>query len=202
MITIAHRGGAGLWPENTQEAFEGAVHLGVDAVEIDVRFTPRGLIVSHEPHRDQSGPRLDATLDHVIGRVPVILDIKAPEVVDPLIQLLRARPGWQDQVTCTGFMPRPLHRVHNALPRVDVGLLCFNVDTVDPTTTVGIRAIIGRHEWLTRDRIAAWHARDKVVYAWTANEPEEIQAMVACGVDGMISDYPDRVLAAMKGAGA
>ena len=36
------------------------------------------------------------------------------------------------------------------------------------------------------------------VVVWTANEPADIRRMIDAGVDGIISDYPDRVLAALK----
>jgi glycerophosphoryl diester phosphodiesterase len=39
ILTIAHRGGARLRPENTMPAFEHAVSLGVDAIELDVRLS-------------------------------------------------------------------------------------------------------------------------------------------------------------------
>jgi len=46
----AHRGGAGLAPENTMVAFEGAVALGVDGIEFDVQTCATGeLVVLHEP---------------------------------------------------------------------------------------------------------------------------------------------------------
>ena len=37
------------------------------------------------------------------------------------------------------------------------------------------------------------------VIAWTVNEPDEIRRMLALNLDGIISDYPDRVRAALKG---
>jgi len=36
------------------------------------------------------------------------------------------------------------------------------------------------------------------VVVWTANEPAEIKSMIDAGVDGIISDYPDRVMTALK----
>ena len=36
------------------------------------------------------------------------------------------------------------------------------------------------------------------VVVWTPNEPADIAGMIAAGVDGIISDYPDRVLDALK----
>lgn len=47
---VAHRGGAGLWPENTLPAFDGAVHLGAACLELDVRLTRDGqVVVFHDP---------------------------------------------------------------------------------------------------------------------------------------------------------
>src|SRR5215212_8356264 len=48
-LVIAHRGGAGLWPENTLYAFERAAAMGVDVIETDVRATKDGeLVVIHD----------------------------------------------------------------------------------------------------------------------------------------------------------
>jgi glycerophosphoryl diester phosphodiesterase len=44
-LVIAHRGGAGVWPENTLHAFERAVGLGADVIETDVRLTADGALV-------------------------------------------------------------------------------------------------------------------------------------------------------------
>jgi glycerophosphoryl diester phosphodiesterase len=45
----AHRGGRGLFPENTLVSFAGALAMGVDTLELDVGATKDGvLVVSHE----------------------------------------------------------------------------------------------------------------------------------------------------------
>ena len=36
-LNIAHRGGANLWPENTLEAFDNAINVGVDGIECDIQ---------------------------------------------------------------------------------------------------------------------------------------------------------------------
>lgn len=49
----AHRGGRALWPENTLPAFERALDLGVDTLELDVGVTSDGqLIIAHDRHVD------------------------------------------------------------------------------------------------------------------------------------------------------
>ncbi|MBT8765520.1 glycerophosphodiester phosphodiesterase [Metapseudomonas boanensis] len=54
-LVIAHRGGRGLWPENTLFAFERASDLKVDMLEMDVRRTRDGeLVVLHDAEVDRT----------------------------------------------------------------------------------------------------------------------------------------------------
>ena len=45
-LNIAHRGGAGLWPENTLTAFREAARAGFDGAELDVQLTRDGQLVA------------------------------------------------------------------------------------------------------------------------------------------------------------
>jgi glycerophosphoryl diester phosphodiesterase len=47
VLAFAHRGGSGLAPENTVAAFDRAVAMGVDGLELDVRLSRDGLVVVH-----------------------------------------------------------------------------------------------------------------------------------------------------------
>jgi glycerophosphoryl diester phosphodiesterase len=50
LLKVAHRGGAGLAPENTLAAFRKALEIGVDAVELDLHLSKDGaLVVMHDP---------------------------------------------------------------------------------------------------------------------------------------------------------
>ncbi len=52
---IAHRGGAGLAPENTMAAFRKAVAMGVDMLEMDVHMTKDGhIVVIHDSTVDRT----------------------------------------------------------------------------------------------------------------------------------------------------
>ncbi|MGH7356692.1 MAG: glycerophosphodiester phosphodiesterase [Candidatus Rokuibacteriota bacterium] len=49
-LVAAHRGGAGLWPENSLRAFRGAIGLGVGALEFDLHLNADGdVVVLHDP---------------------------------------------------------------------------------------------------------------------------------------------------------
>ena len=46
-LVFAHRGGSGLAPENTVEAFDTGLALGADGLELDVRLSRDGAVVVH-----------------------------------------------------------------------------------------------------------------------------------------------------------
>lgn len=46
-FVVAHGGCKHLFPENTMAAFDGAVALGVDMLEMDVRLTADSVLVTH-----------------------------------------------------------------------------------------------------------------------------------------------------------
>lgn len=55
IAVIAHRGGAGIMPENTLAAFQRAIRLGCDYVEVDVRTTRDGkLVIMHDRTVDRT----------------------------------------------------------------------------------------------------------------------------------------------------
>jgi glycerophosphoryl diester phosphodiesterase len=63
----AHRGGADLWPENSEAAFRGAIALGVEQIEFDVQLSADGVpVIFHdatlERMTDGSGPLAERTL--------------------------------------------------------------------------------------------------------------------------------------------
>jgi glycerophosphoryl diester phosphodiesterase len=69
-VAIAHRGSRLLWPENTMEAFSGAVGLGYRHLETDLRVTRDGVLVClHDPTVDRttdgSGPVTELTFDEL-----------------------------------------------------------------------------------------------------------------------------------------
>jgi glycerophosphoryl diester phosphodiesterase len=72
-LVIAHGGGQGLRPPNTLVAFENSVALGCDVLEMDLRLTKDGVLVTHHDETidrtsDGSGRVIDFTLHQLNAR--------------------------------------------------------------------------------------------------------------------------------------
>ncbi len=51
---------------------------------------------------------------------------------------------------------------------------------------------------VTREFVAHAHAHGLVVHVWTIDEPEEMRALLALGVDGIVTDFPARLAAVIR----
>lgn len=62
----------------------------------------------------------------------------------------------------------------------------------------GVATIVSRkHVFLRRDEVAKLQQQGIRVIPWTVNKPKRMRRMIAWGVDGVITDYPDRALAVL-----
>jgi glycerophosphoryl diester phosphodiesterase len=69
---FAHRGGAGLAPENTMPAFDNGLAFGVDGLELDIRLSRDGVpVVVHDP-----------TVDRTTNGTGAVADMTAAELAD------------------------------------------------------------------------------------------------------------------------
>ena len=69
-LVLAHRGGADLAPENTMAAFQNAVDLGVDILELDVHTTADGtVVVIHDESVDRTTDGTGAVHDFTLANL-------------------------------------------------------------------------------------------------------------------------------------
>ena len=105
-LNIAHRGGAGLWPENTLFALAEAARAGFDGAEIDVQLTrDRQLAVFHDFHLKPAlcrGPN-GKWLTRRRGPLPLICDSDYAELSQFDVGRVRANSAY-------GLHHKPLHQ--------------------------------------------------------------------------------------------
>lgn len=138
---IAHRGGAGLAPENTLEAFDNAVtRWGADMLEMDVRLTRDGeVVVIH-----------DDTVDRTTDGTGRVADLTLAEIQD-----LDAGYRFFDEAGRSPFRDQGVR-----IPRFEDVLLTFpsarlNVETKDGDSAPGLVELIRQHGATERVLVAA-----------------------------------------------
>ena len=90
-----------------------------------------------------------------------------------------------------------LARVRRIEPLLVTGFLYSKrlPDAVAQAINVGARQLLPRADRITPELVAEAHRHDLKVAAWTVNAPEEMKALIAAGVDGIITDYPNKLVA-------
>ncbi len=229
-LVISHAACGGHAPENTLQGIRTAIELGSEAIEIDVQasadgvpvlmhdFTVgrttgsegavadltldqlRGLDVGGEPV-----PTLAEVLDVTKGNVLLVMEIKQPGI-EAQVSGVVSRAGAVGDVMCWSFFPNALEGMRAADPRIPCALLVaaegLNNWPVmrERALSIGAQGVsvffLGIDERISEDCRRSGLA----LYSWTADQPEQIAKLIAQGVDGICSNYPDRVVAALANA--
>lgn len=71
-------------------------------------------------------------------------------------------------------------------------------DPLDAALEVGARQVAVRSNLVTPWMLSEAKRKDLQVVCWTVNHPAHMRLLMTAGVDGIMSDYPDRLLAAQK----
>jgi glycerophosphoryl diester phosphodiesterase len=200
MLVIAHRGASAELPENTLLAFERAVELGADFVEIDVHANTAGqLVVTHDlPSAGRRYPTLEEALELVRGRIGVMVELKSPrryrrhDVVARTVRLLG-----RDDVLLSFHRP--------ALE--EARLLRPGLRTVQHLGYGGFvrRA---REAWaagfadarVTARRLAAARALGLETLVYTVNDHLRMRALAEAGVSGIFTDDPQLAFRVLRGS--
>ena len=262
-----HRGCGGLMPENTIPAFDQAVELGCDYIEMDVVISGDGqVIVSHEPWMratlclDPQGRAIAPDQERALNlfqmttaqiqaydcgsleqadfpeqeqrkaHKPTLREVV--EAVDEYALLnglmnpgfnieIKSQPEWYgtyqpqpkayveavlatidslgiaDRCIIQSFDPAILEAVYAAYPSMTIALLVDNKDSWKKNlkTLSFTPAIYSPHfELADEELVEDLHLEDIEIVVWTVNEEADIKRMLDLGIDGIISDYPDRVV--------
>ena len=256
-----HRGARGLRPENTLVAFEHALALGVDTLEMDIVLTADDVLVVHHDlrlapaiTRDATGAWLAAegptvhsvALDELrrfdVGRIqpgtayaarfpdqvgsdgvriPTLAEVVAlaearsqhrvrynieiktepehpddtppPEVVADRLVAFVQQAGIAARATIQSFDWRSLRRVAEIAPSLRRS--CLTKDDISPRRAHAAAGPGWSPDNATHSpaAIAEAHQLGLAVIPWTVNDPSAIARLITWGVDGIITDYPDRL---------
>lgn len=93
------------------------------------------------------------------------------------------------------FDPDVLISMRRAEPTVMTGFLTEHpsIASIEKAMSIGARQFLPRADRASTEIVAAAHRENLPVVVWTVNEIEKMRALIAMGVDGIMTDYPDRL---------
>lgn len=146
-------------------------------------------------------PTLEEVLRLIGGRALINIELKPDaERVHTLVKHVVttvARLDCFDHVVFSSFERAALKRIRNLAPGARLGVLCGADDVEDAISFARMVRASNLHPHVRAvdsGLIETAHACGWRVWTWTANEPGEIALLAAMGVDGIFTDYPDRVV--------
>jgi glycerophosphoryl diester phosphodiesterase len=198
-LVIAHRGASFELPENTLPAFERAIELGADFVELDVHARRDGaLVVTHDaPRPDTHAPLLEEVLDLCHGRIGAMVELKRPHRYRHVDVIPRTLALMTEEDVLVSFQRGAIRATRKLRPELR---------TVQHVATVPIREAAARGCWAvgfrdpdaTARRLALAHRLGLVTTVYTVNDPARMEELAGLGVGGIFTDRPDLALARLR----
>lgn len=149
-------------------------------------------------------PTLDEVFAAVGQQLFVNVEIKAETTetdgVEQVVADCIKRHAMQDRVIVSSFMPPTLVRFRALMPDVPIGYLTVQ-SGADLPTDATYEAYHPYHELVTAEMVEACRQRGARINVWTVNDPAHAVELCKLGVQGIITDNPDTVLAALRGSG-
>lgn len=214
MRCIAHRGFAGLYPENTLTAVRQAA-AQADMIEVDVRRCASGeLVVFHDETVDRLTDETGAVAEYTAAELADMDVDGSGEGVPELSAVLKAVPpdvGLDLELKESGLIEDVREAVTGT--DVDVWLSSFDTDVVaraTETTDVPVVLIVDDASEAAIERAAGlgcagiaphWrlidfalieraHRSDLAVYAWPINDIDRAASLQKMDVDGIVAEEP------------
>lgn len=218
MLRIGHRGAPG-FPrhlENTIWSFRKAVWAGADAIELDVRRSKdKHIVVSHEPVAYLTYDDLceigiltfSEALRYLCHLCLLVVEIKERGIIRDIVKILDTH-NVRKNVVLSSFDASDNTSVTSTWDElacdssdIPIALLAtterikkFGEDSlITAALNLGAFAIHPPHTVLTADFVKRAHDLGLLVHTWVVNDPADIARCKEFGVDGIISDFPERL---------
>jgi len=224
LLCIGHRGAMGHAPENTLSSVRKAIEIGVPCIEVDVYYVDGHLLVFHDDRLDRTTdavgylqdqsfdylrtldagdgqriPTLDEVCEVIDAKACLNIELKGAATARAVVELILkyVDRGWdKESFLVSSFDHRELVQVKQLDKEIKMGaLICgLPLDDAKFAEELGAFSVHVSLDFIDQRFVDDAHIRGLKVYVYTVNHPEDINKMYELGVDGVFSNYPERVL--------
>jgi glycerophosphoryl diester phosphodiesterase len=215
MLKIGHRGAKGHLPENTLASFQKAIDLGVDMIELDLRMSLDKIpMVIHDETVDRTTsstglvtdfsskelqklgiPTLATVFEWVHNRCEINVEIKTFSATQSVLDFINKNTFDQNKILISSFDWNALQEVRFHDDNIRIGVLTETDFDLALAFAKFIKAysIHPYYHMLTAENIRKIKEKGFKIFSWTINEPEDITFVRSLNVDGIITDFPERL---------
>lgn len=225
ILRIAHRGASGEKPENTLEAFQRAVELDSDWIELDVRLTCEGeVVICHDEFITKNEflycvnqiPKeqfsffglntLDEVLENFLLKINLNIEIKTCKNEDwnekliynvgKKINFYKKKFGsLAKSILITSFHHPLIINAHKYIHNVDFGFLfsSFPLFWTHYINHTSFTHFVFDKSIIDKNIVAQLKEKNIKVWVFTCNHSHEIEEISKIGVDGIISNFPNKI---------
>ena len=237
MVTnVAHRGASGNYPENTLLAFQKALEIGVDEIELDLYLTKDDhLIIMHDATVDRTTDGTGTIGDLTLSQIK---SLDAGRVFGERFRGERV-PTWEEALDLVqgkvglnvhlkeggnpdGHYERKVAKALDNFQMVEVSILTCSdasvgifagIDSriecrifranrspeeyIRKSVEMGLRTMQPGRDITTRDFVQKAHDAGRIVHVFYADTPEDMREYIDIGVDGILTNFPERLKAVL-----
>lgn len=199
---IGHRGASGYEPENTIRSFRRALYDGANSLEMDLRLSGDGeIVVIHDRTVDRTTdgtgevssinlarlreldagrgeriPLLSEVIDLALRKdATMFLEIKVPGMGGTLVPALRESDAIGNSVVFGREQGREIHELEPKIGCTGPGIFRIGIHDLSPGA------------------ISEMHGRGLVLIHGDIDERKEMRRLIGLGLDGIITNYPNRL---------
>jgi glycerophosphoryl diester phosphodiesterase len=145
-------------------------------------------------------PTLDEVFAVTSGKCGLNIELKATGVEHQVAQIMQARNAFSDSIV-SSFDWEYLKKIQQLHFNIRIALLAEEkpVDLMMNAVAMRAHAINPRWDMVTADLCKAAHERGLKLYTWTVDADARMRALIECGVDGIMTNYPERLRTVMGG---
>ena len=150
-------------------------------------------------------PTLEQVLELIDGKILLNIELKGKNTAIPTASILK---GYlqnsqfdKNKLIVSSKNWKELTLFKNQNTNIPIGVLShYNIflekglnDIIKKSRELNAIAIHPKFSILNKKAVDRMHSSGFLVYSWTINKPKDIKRAIQWGVDGIITDFPDRV---------
>jgi glycerophosphoryl diester phosphodiesterase len=208
-LLLGHRGAraVSVIPENTPASFDLALEHGCDGFEFDVRLTGSGrCVVCHDPTVDKITvsraeadqlthlPVLDDVLQRYCLRAFLDIELKVAGLESTILNSLREYRMDENYVV-SSFLAEVVTELKTRSQKIQAGIIYDKAAQLARWRETNVDYVIAHHSLVTLKLVKEVHNAGRKVITWTVNDRKAMLRLADWGVDGIISDDTELLVA-------